>query len=187
MNVYDFDKTIYKNDCTVDFYLFCIKKRPLLFFTLFRTLLYAFRYYILKIGSKTDFKEKMYSFLKKTDALSTVEEFWDKNISKIRQLYLEHKKVNDVVISASPEFLLKPICNRLNIRHLIASRVDPKSGKYDGINCSGEEKVKRFYEHFPHGKIDMFFSDSHSDDPLAKIAEKSFIVSKDKITPWKYN
>lgn len=26
-NVYDFDHTIYDGDCTVDFYLFCMKKK----------------------------------------------------------------------------------------------------------------------------------------------------------------
>lgn len=26
MNVYDFDKTIYDGDSTIDFYLYCVKK-----------------------------------------------------------------------------------------------------------------------------------------------------------------
>ena len=28
MNVYDFDKTIYKNDSTADFFLYCLRKHP---------------------------------------------------------------------------------------------------------------------------------------------------------------
>lgn len=28
MNVYDFDKTIYAGDSTIDFYLFCLKRQP---------------------------------------------------------------------------------------------------------------------------------------------------------------
>ncbi len=52
------------------------------------------------------------------------------------------RKEDDVIISASPEFLLRPICNRLGIRHLIASRVDARSGAYDGQNCAtGREGV----------------------------------------------
>ena len=27
INVYDFDKTIYNGDSTIDFYLFCLKKK----------------------------------------------------------------------------------------------------------------------------------------------------------------
>ena len=28
MNVYDFDKTIYDGDSTIDFYFYCLKKHP---------------------------------------------------------------------------------------------------------------------------------------------------------------
>ena len=30
MNVYDFDKTIYKGDSTLDFYFFCLRKKPII-------------------------------------------------------------------------------------------------------------------------------------------------------------
>ena len=39
----------------------------------------------------------------------------------------------------------------------MASKVDMHSGKYSGVNCHGKEKVKRFYEAFPDGKIDNFY------------------------------
>lgn len=184
MNAYDFDKTIYKNDSTADFYLFCIRKKPSLFFSLFNTAFAAVRYYIFKKGTKTEFKERMYSFLKKIDAVSLTEEFWDKHISGIKDFYINNQQADDVIISASPEFLLKPICKRLGIEHLIASKVDPKTGKYSGLNCHGSEKVNRFYERFPNEKIDEFYSDSHSDDPLAQIAQKSFLVCNEKILSW---
>lgn len=187
MNAYDFDKTIYINDSTADFYLFCIRKKPPLFFTLFNTAFSAARYYIFKTGTKTDFKERMYSFLRKIDAPSLAEAFWDKNISGIKSFYLSQQKEDDVVISASPEFLLKPVCKRLNIKHLIASEVDPKTGKYSGVNCHGSEKVKRFYERFPDGKIECFYSDSHSDDPMARIAQQSFLVRNNEVLPWEWN
>ena len=91
---------------------------------------------------------------------------------------------DDVIISASPEFLLKPVCKRLKIKNLMASKVDMHSGKYSGVNCHGKEKVKRFYEAFPNGKIDNFYSDSYSDSPLAEIAEKAFMVDGDKVEGW---
>lgn len=185
MNAYDFDKTIYINDSTADFYLYCIKRKPSLILTVFNTAFSAIRFYVFKIGSKTEFKERMYSFFKQVNAPTLVDEFWDKKISGIKQFYLANHKEDDVVISASPEFLLKPICQRLGIKHLIASKVDPITGKYDGENCHGKEKVRRFYECFPDGKIECFYSDSHSDDPLAQIAEKSYLVNKNNITSWK--
>ena len=42
----------------------------------------------------------------------------------------------------------------------------------------------RFYQKFPNGIIDEFYSDSYSDEPMAKLAKKSFIVSKDVIKKW---
>ena len=111
-------------------------------------------------------------------------DFWDTHIGNIKDFYKKQQKKDDVIISASPEFLLAPICQRLGIQYLMASRVDPKTGVYDGINCHGKEKVRRFYEVFPNGVIDEFYSDSHSDDPLAEIAKRAFIVKKEVLTDW---
>ena len=33
MNVYDFDQTIYHGDSTVDFYLYCVRHRPLMIYS----------------------------------------------------------------------------------------------------------------------------------------------------------
>lgn len=187
MNVYDFDKTIYSGDSTADFYLYSLKKHPKIIKCL-PGLAKAFAsYYIFKKGNKTRFKEKMYGFLKYCDIKNDVEDFWDKKQHKIKKWYLSKQKYDDIIISASPSFLLEPICKRLGIKYLIASEVDGNSGKYSGINCHGEEKVRRFYEKFPDGKIDCFYSDSLSDTPLAIISEKSYIVKGETCTNWKQN
>ena len=166
MNAYDFDKTVYYGDSTADFYLFCLKRHKKII-TLAPSLFGAFlKFYVFKKGTKTEFKEKMYRFLAFCDTEK------------------EQKKDDDVIISASPEFLLKPVCERLKIKNLIASKVNMQSGKYTGVNCHGKEKVKRFYEAFPNGKIDSFYSDSYSDSPLAEIADKAFMVDGDKIESW---
>lgn len=185
MNAYDFDKTIYDGDSTADFYIFSLKRHKKII-TLTPSLLGAFvRFYIFKKGTKTEFKEVMYRFLRFCDIEKDVEDFWNKKQSKIKKFYINQQKSDDVIISASPQFLLTPICNRLEIKYLIASNVDKKSGKYSGINCHGKEKVRRFYEIFKDGKIDEFYSDSYSDTPLAEIAKKAFIVKKDNISDWK--
>ena len=151
MNVYDFDKTIYYGDSTADFYLFCLKRHKKIL-TLAPSLLGAFlKFYVFKKGTKTDFKEKMYRFLTYCDTEKDVNDFWKEYIGNIKPFYLEQKKDDDVIISASPEFLLKPVCKRLKIKKLMASKVDMHSGKYSGVNCHGKEKVKRFYEAFPNG------------------------------------
>lgn len=186
MNVYDFDKTIYDGDSTADFYIYSLKKHKKIIL-LFPSLALAFlKFYIFKRGTKTIFKEKMYKFLKYCNTDNDVADFWMKHQHKIKQFYIKNQKSDDIIISASPEFLLQPICQKLSVNHLIASKVDSKSGKYNGINCHGEEKVKRFYENFTNGKINEFYSDSYSDTPLAKIADKAFIVKKNKISEWNF-
>ena len=184
MVVYDFDKTIYDGDSTLDFYLFCLKKKPLLARYIPFQLLALIKY-LLGIFGKTKFKEHFYCFLKgskNTDLL--VNEFWKRNIGKIMPWYLRQKTEKDVIISASPEFLLKPACDKIGIQHLIASRVCPKTGAYSGENCYGAEKVIRFREVFGDSAISSFYSDSLSDAPLAEIAEHSYIVKKDSQEDW---
>lgn len=184
MNIYDFDKTIYNGDSTVDFYLFCLKRHKKIL-GLVPSLLSAFiKFYVFKRGSKTDFKQTMYKFLTCCDIDKDLSDFWNEHRSKIKGFYLRQKKEDDVIISASPYFLLEPICKELGIKYLLASIVDRKTGKYTGLNCHGEEKVRRFYEEFGKVTPDEFYSDSHSDDPMAKISKKAFIVKGEKIEKW---
>lgn len=186
MNAYDFDKTIYDGDSTADFYMFSLKRHKKII-TLLPSFFGAFvRFYVFKKGNKTEFKEVMYRFLRFCDIDKDIEDFWNENQVKIKKFYIKQQKSDDVIISASPVFLLAPICKRLNINHLIASEVDKKSGKYSGINCHGKEKVRRFYETFKNGKVDEFYSDSYSDTPMAEIAQKAYIVKKEKISYWKF-
>ena len=185
MNVYDFDKTIYYDDSTSDFYLFCLKRHPRVAAHFPKTAA-AFVLYLLHIKTKTQFKEVMYEFLHEVEISRDLEDFWETHKNKIKPFYMAHKRADDVIISASPEFLLQPICSELGIQYLMASRVDPVTGKYTGINCHGKEKVRRFEEKFGNAVIDEFYSDAYCDTPLAEKAEKSFMVKRDKISDWRF-
>ncbi len=184
MNVYDFDKTIYAGDSTLDFYFYCLKKYP-------KTMLYlpaqfwAGLLYVLGRYSKVRFKERFYSFLNSlSDIDGDIDGFWALNEYKIKDWYKLQRKDGDVVISASPEFLLKPICSKLGISVLIASKVDKLNGRYEGDNCYGQNKVERLICEIETFEIDNFYSDSLSDAPLAGLAKKSYIVDRDSIIPW---
>lgn len=183
MNIYDFDGTLYDGDSTFDFILFSMKKHP----ALIRFLPvqgWAALKYLLKRIHKTAMKEQFYRMLTGYDAQALLEEFWDTHQHKIFPWYPGQQEETDILISASPEFLLQPICDRLGIRHLMASRVDPKTGKYTGLNCWGPEKVIRLKDQMGIDHCDKFFSDSHSDQPLADIADEAFLIEKGKIVPW---
>lgn len=183
MNVYDFDGTIYNGDSTVDFFCYALKKNPALIRFFPKQLAAAARYALKRIG-KTELKERFFCFLAGIDAADLAESFWDAHQGKIFDWYLEQQKADDVIISASPEFLLRPICGRLGIAHLIASEVDRGSGVFSGENCYGEGKVKRFEREFAAAHIERFYSDSRSDLPLARRAEQAFLVKKGAINDW---
>lgn len=184
MNIYDFDKTIYDGDSTADFIKYCAKRFPKAYVIIFPAL-WAFLLYVLNIYTKTQFKERMYGFLRYIpDIDSTLENFWDSHENKIFDYYKSQQRENDIIISASPQFLLTPICRRLGIKHLIASRVDKHSGKYTGENCHGAEKVVRLKEEYGISHCSEFYSDSYSDTPLAETADKAYIVRRGVLTPW---
>lgn len=184
MNAYDFDKTIYNGDSTRDFYIFCLKRHKGIIKT-FPALISAFaRFYIFKRGTKTDFKQVMYRFLRYVDIEKDLYDFWESHKFNMKPWYYDIQKEDDVIISASPEFLLEPICKEIGIKNMMASKVDCHTGIYDGINCHGKEKVRRFYEKFPDGKIEKFYSDSYSDTPLAEISEEAYLVKGDKLLNW---
>lgn len=184
MNVYDFDNTIYAGDSTLDFYIYCLKKYPSVLLCV-PIQLYGFLAYKTGKIDKTIFKSKFFTFVRKVpDIENVVEEFWNEHLPKIKGWYVKQKKTDDLIISASPYFLLKNVCCRIGIKHLIASEVDPLTGFFQSKNCYGEAKVERFFEQFPTSKIDQFYSDSFSDEPMAQIADNAFIVNGDKISAW---
>lgn len=184
MNVYDFDETIYDGDSTRDFYFYTLKKKRSILKYLPKQA-YYFALFALGVITKTQFKEKFYTFFKSienTDAF--LDEFWNEKQKNIKTWYKENRREDDIIISASPYFLLLPICERLGIKHLLASNVDKHTGEYDGENCYGEEKVKRLDEYMKDCRIDSFYSDSYSDTPLARRAERAFLVKGNELHEW---
>lgn len=178
---YDFDKTIYKGDCSTNFFFYMIFTRfYLLIFSPY--FLVVFLLYGLKILNKKHFKQCMYFFIpwyKNIDKI--VKKFWDKQIKKIFPYYLENKKEDDVIISAGLEFIVKEAMVRLKIKNYMATNFDTKTGKIIGNNCYGTEKVNRFREVYKTEKLEAFYSDSMSDLPMMKISEKAFLVNNNTV------
>ena len=184
MNTYDFDKTIYINDSSADFYKWCILRFPLAILktaprTLFKAILYAAK----KIDTK-ELKEQVFSFLRDIDdAEALAEQFWEEKIDGVGDWYLARQKPDDLIISASPEFLLRPVARKLGFA-LIATPMDEKTGKITGNNCHDHEKVRRFYDEYPGAHTEEFYSDSLTDSPMARIADKAVLVDHGRLSPW---
>lgn len=180
INLYDFDNTIYKGDSSVDFYFYNLVRTPKMLLHLF-VLIYAGILYIFKIISKTRMKEYIFSYIKYIDVDKRVEDFWKTHVKNIKKFYLATNHDNDIIISASPEFLLKPMEKHLKFKMLIASRVDKNTGRFKGLNCHGEEKVRRLNEKISGYHVINAYSDSTSDDPILRLADNSYYVKGDKL------
>jgi putative flippase GtrA len=183
MNVYDFDHTIYRGDSSLDFFRFVLRRRPYLI-VLLPLQFWSIILYLFRRVSKEAMKEVFFRFIRFIPLEAMIIRFWQKNIRKIKPWYLNQKLDGDLIISASPEFLLDPVVRGYLRCALIASKIDPKTGSYRGKNCLGEEKVRRFREIYPDAEINRFYSDSYSDVPFAGLAGQSFMVKGNSIIPW---
>ena len=184
MNVYDFDGTIYKGDSSIDFYKHCLRRSPRL---LLLTPLQLLRVLAaLPSRDKTTIKQALFIYLPRVpDVYGEVGRFWQTRGSMIHTWYLTQKQPDDVIISASPRFLLAPICMKLGVT-LIASEVDPTTGRFMSRNCSGQNKPKRFREVFKDATVDCFYSDSRNDLPMARMARKAYMVKRGRVREWKF-
>lgn len=180
-NIYDFDGTIYDGDASLDFYFYCLRKYPFLVFVAPYQLFHVALFF-LRLESRTKVKSKFFIFLKFINNVDDlVEDFWEKNKNKIKKWYLEQKQNSDLIISASPLFLIGPIASILKVKEPVATLVDEKTGKVQGLNCHGEEKVRRLYESFPDIKIGNVYTDSISDLPILKLSKNSYIVNGNSV------
>ena len=186
MNTYDFDQTIFSPDSSYCFVMYCLRHYPRAALKALPGTVYMGLAYLMKKVSTKALKEKIFSFLPWLPGVDQIVlDFWEENRGGIAAWYLEQKREDDLIISASPEFLLRPIAQELGVR-LIATPMDPYTGKIRGENCHDAEKVRRFREEYPGEKTENFYSDSLSDTPMAEIAEHAFLVKKDERIPWPF-
>lgn len=183
INLYDFDKTIYDGDSSTDFFFYSLTTYPRIILLLPKIIVAGLGC-SLHIITKTKMKEVIFSFVKYIpDIDQHIDKFWEEHRCYIKNFYKTKKHNKDIIISASPEFLLMPLKEELGVLDLMASRVDKKTGKFKGLNCHGEEKVRRLNEKYKKYKVLESYSDSKSDIPILRLAKKQFIVRKDKLIP----
>ena len=183
MNVYDFDKTIYRTDSTFGFFRYAMRRRPSLLRYLPKVAFGALCYF-LHIGDRDRAKSRFMAYFAGLKDLSLIEEYWDGHIGGIADWYRQQQKEDDLVISASAVQIVEPACRRLGIRNLLATRMDPSTGELLSRNFKGEQKVEEFRRIYGDASIDRFYSDSFSDQPLASLAKESFLVVKGVPRPW---
>ena len=184
--LYDFDGTIYDGDSSLDFLIYCYKKKHIKHSYIIKIIFKVIAYKLKRV-TVTEAKEFIFAFVKNIqDIDNLISEFWKTHQKKMKVFYLDKENhEHDVIVSASPEFLLKPICDRLKVKTLIASDVDKKTGKFKRPNCRGEEKVIQLNKRFPNSRFLEMYSDSLHDTPLLELAERSYMVKKNQIYDYK--
>ncbi|MDR2505518.1 MAG: haloacid dehalogenase-like hydrolase [Oscillospiraceae bacterium] len=184
MNVYDFDGTIFKGDSTAAFYNWCVHQHPRALALLPKQIWRLIS--LPRDCGITQVKEVLFAFLPLIpDMQKELRLFWNANEHRIYPWYLKQKRADDVIISASPRFLLEPICERLGVT-LIASEVDPATGKCLCENCSKQNKPLRFREIFGNAAVEEFYSDSEGDLPMARLAERAYRVRRGRVYLWEH-
>lgn len=182
MNVYDFDGTIYDGDSGVDFMKYIFFKKPI-FMTwhLVKSLKYVFLYQLKRISFQ-ELKEYLFSFVSSLSQLDNLlEEFIEKHKNRMKEYYSQIRKNDDVIISASLDFYLIPLCQKMGFNRVICTKYDVKAGKIIGKNCKNDEKIRRLIEEYGEEvKIENAYGDSKSDIPMLKFAQKGYMIIKNQ-------
>ena len=131
--------------------------------------------------------KEYFKFLRKDrlkDFDKLIQKFWDKNEKKISKWYLNQKKPDDLIISASPTCIIAPIAKKLGVNYA-ATEYDREFGVIIDNLMFAKGKARYIIDKgFP--VIDNFYSDSLADTPLALCAEKAHLVrdNAQRVVDW---
>lgn len=168
-------------ESSVDFFCFCLKKHRRLSVYL-PLIVYGFTLYKLNLLSE----EKIYKYVgiltnvilnNKDDIEVLLREFWDKNECKLKSQFLSMLKIDDVIVTGAPGFLIDGIRNKFGTENIFSSIYNLETGELE-LLCYGENKVKIFRESYPNEEIDEFYTDSMRDKPMMKISKRVYLVQK---------
>lgn len=185
MRVFDFDNTIYDGESGMDLFLYFLKKDPKGLMKYAPKFFEGFLKYKRMVITFDEVIEDYGIILKEYigkvgDVFWELERFWDINQKKVKDFYYKMKKDDDVIVSACPYCLLKIICDRIGIKNIVASDIDPVNGEINFV-CYKDNKVKAFREKYGDVEIDEFYTDSMSDKPMMDISRNVFMVDGENI------
>ena len=179
MNGYDFDDTILNGNSMVQFSIFCTLRLPYLILFI-PVLIVAFLLRTVRILNKNRYLHVISWYVAVVPRAEWfASKFWDRNMKRVKPWYLARRRDDDLVISASPQFLVGEACRRLGVRCL-ASPLSPRSARLHGEHVYAEQKVETYREAFGDEPLATFYSDSLSDTPMFKLAEKGYFVNGSK-------
>ena len=185
---FDFDGTITTRDSLLAFIFFRHGKWKTILGLLSVSPYYAL--YVLKLISVQKAKEKVLSRFFRNEPIERFESYCEEFIrTKIPELIrpkairelrmMSEKGVEIVIVSASPENWLRTWSKQFDAS-LISTKLEVKDGKLtgriDGRNCRGEEKVRRIRAQYELSNYDEVYAygDTKGDKPMFELATFSF-------------
>lgn len=181
MKVFDFDNTIYGGESVFDFAMFFVKRKKsfIRYVPGFLRLLLSYKMCKMDVLQFQKALERYTKpFLENQEYIKElVEEFWLENIEKLYPNMLKKIKPEDVIITASPTFLIDGIKDVLNTDNILCTELDLEKGKISFLNFK-ENKVKNFMKKYKGKKIEDFYTDSYNDKPLMNISKHVYLVKK---------
>ena len=207
--IFDVDYTITKKETLMQLYKYMVfkdfKNIKYMPRALFSGLMYG-----IKVYDEKRVKESFLKFIENKseaelevltrdfyhDVLKNI--LYEDAIKMMKKLKNEGCKV--FLISASPEFYLNELYDIKEVDVIIGTKFFIEAGKFirkmDGLNCKGEEKVRRLKEYLKKENIEVdyknsyMFSDSLSDKPLLDLVGNAYLINYKKkhafeILKWK--
>ena len=185
MRVFDFDNTIYDGESGMDIFLYYMKRDPkgvAKFVPKFMEGFIKYKRHSITIEEvKSEYSAYVKEYFERIENINEdFEKFWDINEKNIKSFYPKIQKKDDVILSACPYCLLSVMTNRLGIKNVIATELNPETGEIGEI-CYHENKVKMFRDVYGDAEIEEFYTDSMSDKPMMDISKTVFLVDGDKL------
>lgn len=202
--IFDVDFTLTKKETLMELYKFVVFKNFKNIRFLPRALCSGLMYSI-KVYDEKRVKESFLKFIDKIheeDLDNLAKEYYSKVLKKI--LYkdaidmikkLKNEGCKIYLISASPEFYLKELYDIKEVDVIIGTKFRVENGFFarqmDGLNCKGEEKVRRLKEYLQANNIEVdyknsyMFSDSLSDKPLLDLVGNPYLINYKKKNDFK--
>lgn len=183
MRVFDFDNTIYDGESVLDFYFFSIKYKPVVIKYIFVVLYEFLRYkWGLTTLSRLDEVASKYAteYANEFDDIDkVVNDFWDKNIKKIKPWYTPQP--DDLLLTASFNIIMDELCRRTGIKRCICSIFNREDNSVTYLNFSGNKKETFQKKYGEDTIIDKFYTDHKFDKPMFSISKEVYLVKGNKI------
>jgi len=182
VDIYDFDKTIVPYDSAFKFFYYCLKKYPWIIVLAPFQLLWGFLAKFKFISIYT-FKKYCFNFCSMINTEKAVKGFWDSHEKDVYPFFKKENRLSNnkvVLISASPEFLIKEIASRIDVDYCLATHHSPKNGiLLDKTVCRKEEKINRFNELGLDAEVENVFSDSIKNDQyIFSLGQNNYLATK---------